>query len=316
MILPLCLFAAGVLLAAVLDFVTVGHADLRTHIPAFLPVVKFESGKDSKGVPHDYWVIEDTFYFELAKRHDRSDHGFLYSFDKSPATWFLSAIVCIGVHLAISYFVDFTLDTQTTLFDPTMCDTIDSTFQCFYAGNLTHVNCGDTNSTIHCFKFYRFGVDVDLISAISQAFAFYLVASAVFARIFSVLKIILHIKPSKWWGLGFIIVAVLGFIGGLILFVLWIYGYAESKVEEILHFNIINIAQYFMVCGYVLMVGLLLMTAKWWERIDINQHARPIKKQLVHYEDAERGEIEHLAHATHASRDDVLPSADTKDINT
>lgn len=152
--LPICLFVAGILLAAVLDFITYGHVDLRTHVHQFLPVVKFEPGKDSQGVPHDYWIIEDTFYFELAKRNDRAHHGFLYSFDKAPATWFLNAIVCLGIHLAISYFINFTLDTQITLFKPDMCDTIDSSYQCFHAGNLTPVNCGDANGAIHCFKFY------------------------------------------------------------------------------------------------------------------------------------------------------------------
>ena len=59
------------------------------------------------------------------------------------------------------------------------------------------------------------------------------------------------------------------------MFVFWVYGHSNSKIEQLLHFNIINIAQYFMVCAYILLVGLLLVVSKWWERIDADKQAKP-----------------------------------------
>ena len=294
-VLPLCLFVCGILMAAVLDFITLGQVDLRLFIPKFLPVVKFESGTDKDGKVRDYWVIEDTFYFEVPV-HTHEENNFLCSFDRSSATWFLNGIVCLGIHLAVAYFVDTTLDIQTSVRSPEECDTIDSTYQCFEAGSLLNVTCGDRfNGTIHCFKFLRFGVDMDLIMAIATTYAFYLVASTAFTSLLSAVKIILHIKPSKWWGLGFFFAGLLAFVGGIVLAFFWFYGYAAPEVEEITHFNIINLAQYFMVCAYIMMVGLLLVVAKWWENVPVNEHKPKVKRELVHYHDAERGEIQRAA---------------------
>ena len=262
--LPLCLFVCGILMAAVLDFITLGQVDLRLFIPKFLPVVKFESGTDKDGKARDFWVIEDTLYFEVPVRKPKKNY-FLSSFDHSSATWFLTGILWLGVHLAVAFFVDTTLDVQTTIQSPDGCDTIDSTYQCFEAGSLLNTQCGSMyfNGTIHCFKFLRFGADMDLIMAIFLSYVFYLTTSTMFTYLFSVIKIILHIKPSKAWGGGFVIAGEIAFVGGLILAIFWFYGYAAPEVQEITHFNIINLAQYFMVCAYIVMVGFLLVTLSY-----------------------------------------------------
>ena len=289
--LPIFLFTSAILITIVLDYITVGHLDGRTAIKRFLPSVSFLEGEKN-----DYWVIENTFYFSLKKRAHRLDHNCWYSVDHSPSTWFLTVIVCVSFHLAISYFVDITLDEQVTTGgcnDPRA----DRSFDCFRAGTLDFVDCTDSDvnaTTIHCFKFHRFGVDVDLVSSFATAFAFYLATVAVFAHIFSVVKILLHIKPSKFWGVGFLLIGVIAFITAIVTTVFWVNGYASNTVGELLRINIINIAQFFMVSVFLVMVGTLLVFGKWWEKIKTKAHEfiRPLP--LVHYSDTNRQDISEI----------------------
>ena len=102
--LPAFLCASVACFAVVLEFITIGHLDMRTLIPRFIGMVKFE-----QGLKFDYWVIDDIFYYPLKKKEGRSDKGCWFSVDKSPATWFLAIIIGTAFNLVISYFVDLTL---------------------------------------------------------------------------------------------------------------------------------------------------------------------------------------------------------------
>ncbi len=309
-LLPIFFFISGILLAGILDFITWGRLDFRTLVPKFLTVVKFESGVDAKdNKAYDYWVIEDTFYFEVKKRDHSQKADFRNSFDKNLATWALTFIVCLGIHLPVAYFIDYTLDTQDTVVAPGECDTIDSTYRCFEAVSLEPARCLDTNGTVHCFKFLRFGVDVDIISAASTAFAFFLVASAAFTYLFTIMKILLHIKPTRWWALSYIFLGAPGFLGAIGLVVAWATGYIAPLINEITHFNIINVAQFFMVCEYLFIVGLLLVAAKWWENVPVPDYKPKERRELVHYHDASRGAVDKAA-SKHAKV--TLAQEDTK----
>ena len=284
-LLPVFLFVGTILLAIVLDFITVGHLDLRIIIPRFVRDVRLESGEKQ-----DYWVVDDTIYYPLRKKEDRMKHNFCcYSIDTSPATWFLTVIVCTGFHLAISIFVDMTLDRQVTV---NSCDNglIDRTFDCFNASTLSFVDCVSNTQTrlLHCFKFFRFGVETDFVSAISSAYFIFLLTMAVFSHIYFIVRNLLRIKPSRYWGIGFILAGILCYIASIVVTVFWIVGYAADTIAELQQINIIHIAQFFMVSTFITTVGMFLLVGKWYEKVLTKVHAEPIKIPLVSYKDTER----------------------------
>lgn len=284
-LLPILLFVGTILLAIVLDFITVGHLDLRVIIPRFVRDVKLESGEKN-----DYWVIDDTIYYPLKKKENRKEHRFCcYSIDTSPATWFLTVIVCTGFHLAISIFVDMTLDQQITV---DSCDNplIDRSFDCFNASSLNFVNCVDDKRAelLHCFKFFRFGVETDFVGAISASYFIFLLTMAVFSHIYFTVTNLLRVKPSRYWGVGFLLLGILLYVGSIIVTLFWLAGYAADEISELQQINIIHIAQFFMVSTFITTVGLFLLIGKWYEKVLTRVHAQPVKIPLVSYTDTER----------------------------
>ena len=287
--LPIFLCASLAFFAVVLEYITIGHLDMRTLVPRLIGMVKFESG-----LKYDYWAIDDIFYYPLKRKDGRSDKGCWFSVDKSPATWFLAIIIGTAFNLVISYFVDLTLDAQITV---TSCDDplIDRTYDCFNASSLNFVDCVDDTATelLHCFKFYRFGVETNIITAITTSYAFYLVTIAVFKQIFSVVRNLVHIKPSRFWGVGFVAVGLIFYAASIIVLVIWIHGYAVDTISEIRRINIIHISQFFMVSTFVTMVGGLLLS-KWYEKLHTKAHARVIQIPLVHYSDTQRKHLHQM----------------------
>ena len=300
-VLPVLLFISTALTAVVLDYITVGRLDAHSGLNRFLPGLKYIIGKE-----RNYWAIENTFYFALKKRKDRSKRSCFYSFDHSFSTWILATIVALSVQLSFSYFVDISLDQQLTV---DMCDDtrLDSSFDCFQTGTLNPVQCDNTTlrcfdepsgvflvcniTGFHCFKFLDFAVDRDLVSAIAETFALYLVSVHLFARIFSVVRVLLHVRPTRHWGVVFTTLGVLVLVAAVIAAVFWIVGYVAPGLNEIVHFNIINIAQFIMFALYLVLIGLLLTYGKWWERVDTRLYARPVPLPLVRYSDTSRREI-------------------------
>ena len=287
--LPIFLCTSIASTAVVLEYITIGHLDLRTTIPRLVGILKFEHGKK-----FDYWIIDDLLYYPLKKKEDRSDKGCWFSVDKSPATWFLAIIIGTAFNLVISYFADLTLDTQITV---TSCDDplIDRTYDCFNASTLNFVDCVDNNETalLHCFKFHRFGVDTNIITAISTSYAFYLVTIATFKHILSVVRNLIHIKPSRYWGAGFIGIGLIFYTGSIFVLIFWIRGYAADTISEMKCLNIIHVWQFFMVSTFVTMVGGLLLS-KWYEKLHTKAHARPVEMPLVHYDDTQRRHLHNL----------------------
>ena len=287
--LPVFLCASVAFFAVVLEYITIGHLDMRTLIPRFIGMVKFESG-----LKFDYWVIDDIFYYPLKRKDGRSDKGCWFSVDKSPATWFLAIIIGTAFNLVISYFVDLTLDAQITV---TSCDDplIDRTYDCFRAGDLKFIDCVDNRDAtlLHCFKFYRFGVETNIITAITTSYAFYLVTIAVFKQIFSVVRNLIHVKPSRFWGVGFVAIGLILYVGSAIVLIFWIRGYAASTISELRRINIIHVCQFFMVSTFVTMVGGLLLS-KWYEKLHTKVHAKVIQTPLVHYSDTQRKHLHEI----------------------
>ena len=210
-LLPLLLFISSVLLAIVVEYVTIGRVDARKRIKRFLPTVVFEEGVES-----DYWVIEERFYFKLRRRdkHLTKNHGFWYSCDKSLSTWLLTGIVALSLLLSFSYFVDISVVEEETR---SSCPVNAVEYDCFNRTSFNFVDCGDNEEServelIHCFRFLRFAVDTNLITSFAQAFAFYLATVAVFGRVFSAVKTLLHLHRTRLWGMLFLVLGSTTFI--------------------------------------------------------------------------------------------------------
>ena len=284
--LPTFLFVGGSLLAVVLDFITFGHLDPHQGLTRFIPgAIKYEKGRKN-----DYWVIEDTFYFKL-KKHDKLDglardqdknelakYTCFYSCDKNLATWHLATVVALSMLLAISYFVDITIDQAVTAGS---CRDVPRTFECFNVSTLAHVDCRNdlTGVALYCFRFLQFGVDQDIIAALSQAFAFYLLTVQAFVKTFSVVKVFLHVKPTKFWGALFLIVGVILLIAMVIVSIIWIRGYVSPSVVAIIRLNVINLAQFVMICLLLINTGALLLEGGWWERNPAPRH-KPLQELI------------------------------------
>ena len=224
------------------------------------------------------------------KKEDHSDKGCWFSVDKSPATWFLAIIIGTAFNLVISYFVNLTLDAQITV---TSCDDplIDHTYDCFSASTLNFVDCVDNKVVVlHCFKFHRFGVDTNFITAICTSYAFYLVTMATFKHILSVVRNLVHVKPSRYWGVGFLGIGLIFYVGSILVLIFWIRGYAADELRRL---NIINIWQFFMVSTFVTTVGGLLLS-KWYEKLLTKVHAKPVETPLVHYNDTQRRHLRNM----------------------
>lgn len=252
---PFLFFTSGIFIANVIDFITYGVADAREALPRFLNAVKFKKGEKS-----DHWVIENTLYFDLKKREKRENFSCYPNF----ATWILVAIVSLAVNFSVSYFADIALDKQVSV---TSCSDprIDSTFSCFNSSTLAYVDCINDTAVefIHCFKFYRFGVDVDLIQSIATAYAVYLVAAAIFGHIFLVMKVLLHLTKQHILGGVTIVLGLVMFFGSVALILVWLSGYISAALSELSRLNVINLAQFVMVSLFVLLIGLLMVSGTW-----------------------------------------------------
>ena len=282
-LLPTLLCAGVGLFAIVIDYITIGRIDLRQFIPQLLPIVTLESGDK-----YDYWVINDVFYFPLKKRRDRINRGFFYSVDTSPATWFLTAIVSSALYLVLSLFVDVTLDEERSVLSCTS-DLIDETFDCFSAATFEFVDCVNNTESgpLHCFKFLRFGFESNILVGISSSYAFYLLTITIFRHLFFTVHNLLQIKPTRIWGVGFLIVGVTLYAGSIAITILWARGITVGN----LNLSLIHIVQIFMVSSFITFMGLLLITAIWFEKIKTRVHSRASKIPLVHYTDADKSKI-------------------------
>ena len=201
-ILPGFLFAGSALLSVVLEYLTWGKLDSRRDIHRLLSSVEFE-----KGLYYDYWIIEKQFYFRLNKKDHHAEHGICYSCDKKLSTWLLAAIVALSLLLAFTHFVDVTVVEEMTM---SRCPADTGSFDCFNRTTFHFVDCADPDQRdsvqlVHCFRFLRFAVDTNLMSSLAESFAFLLVTTALFGRIFSAMRILLHLHHTRWWGLIFVV---------------------------------------------------------------------------------------------------------------
>ena len=138
-------------------------------------------------------------------------------------------------------------------------------------------------SFLHCFKFHHFGVGVDTntITAISTSYAFYLVTIATFKHILSLVRNLIHVKPSRYWGAGFLGVGLIFCVVLIFVLIFWIRGYTADTVSELIH-----VWQFFMVSTFVTMHGgwtTAQQVVYWYKKLHTKAHARSVDMPLVHY---------------------------------
>lgn len=257
--MPILIIIAASIFAIFLEYITQGSIDARVLITRLLPVVKLVRGEK-----YEYWSITDRFYFQLSShdsnfRSNSKPKSCAAMCSRTPATWIITAIVALSFLLSVSYFINSNIAQQFTL---QSCPHISAEVDCFNR-TFHYVDCQDNSfdntTTLHCFRFLRFGVDSDVIGDLSRAFAFYLATLAFFTTAFQIANVLINFKPSRLWGILFI---GLGIIMVIVAIIITFNGGALQ-----LQLDVIQVFQIYMVAGHIMLTGLLLLISKWWEKV-------------------------------------------------
>ena len=191
----------------------------------------------------------------------------------------LSIITMLSIMVSFTYFIDISLVSQVSV-NSCSDSNINIQYSCFGAGTLKSVDCTSNNETrpLHCYRFYRFGIDVDFITSVATAFAFYLLTNRIFSGLIFVMKISrVSKKESKCQG-NLVVIGGLAFllVAG-ILFIMWLSGVASESVTLLAHLNVLNLSQLTMVTLFIVIVGLLVRNGRWIEK-------RPAQHRVVKFE--------------------------------
>ena len=250
-IMPILVVIMSAIFSIFLEYITKGYINPRVIIPKFLPVVKLV--ESSEGT--QYWTILDHFYFELKYKKEGRCSGYC---SHTPATWILTIILSLAFLLAASYFMNQNITQQVTL---RSCPDSSTKLDCFDGTHFKYIDCNASNVTfdvIHCFKFLRLGKDNDIIGAVASSFAFYLVLLAFFSALVHIAEILNAFQPSKRWGCGFVVFAILMiFIMIVAVIVLIVLEFSTLEI-------IVQIVHVIIIAAFIFLTGLLLINSKSW----------------------------------------------------
>lgn len=303
---PLLIYTGTLLFAVVLDYVAGERIDARKAVHSVLPSVQL-----LKTDEHEYWVIKDTFYYLIRERPVKPERLSCTTANKahipvkpdiwhfSRATIYFVIIIGLSFSLSTSYFMNRTIVEQVNTRE---CKR-DLHYDCFVLeeDEWRYVDCNDNetlsrHSFIHCYTFLRFAIDNNPISTLAEAFAFYLATVAFFGQIFGIVKILLRLRPSRLWGIWFILIGLV--VLGVGLFLIFFRGSFS------LHRDIIGCFQIVMVGIFLLIVGNLLFEAGLWEREKLSSNQKPNEVRL--YKPGHRRDLDE---ATNDKVTDVLTTA-------
>jgi len=291
LICPLLLYIGVVLFAVAMDFVTFGRIDARKAVHSVLPSVELVIANDN-----EYWSIKNTFYFFIRKRPTKKRSSSCVSFfEFSRATFYFVIIIGLSFGVTTSYFMNRTIVEQVN----TRECMEDLHFDCFVrrdGGEWRYVDCSDNDtlaqfSFIHCYTFLRFGVDNNPIASLAESFAFYLAMVGFFGQAFGIVKILLRLRPSRLWGIWFVVI-------GLIIVGISIYLMVSQEAALSIHRDIIGVFQIFMMGLYLVFIGALLFEAGLWEREMIHPKHKPIELRL--FKPGHRRELDSAISDKHA----------------
>lgn len=258
---PLLMYIGVIVFGVVLDYVTEGRIDVRKAVHTVLPSVQLLKTREN-----EYWVIKSTFYYLIRKRpHNFETSSCTTSWDCSRATLYFIVIIGLSLGLATSYFMNRTIVEQVNTRE---CMS-DLHYDCFVVEDdkWVYVDCSDNetlsqHSFIHCYTFLRFAIDNNPISSLAEAFAFHLATVAIFGQVFGIVKILLRLRPSRLWGVWFLLIGLV--VIGVSLFLIFFRGSFS------LHRDVIGCFQILMVGLFLMTIGALLIEAGLWEREKLN----------------------------------------------
>jgi len=272
LVFPLLIFIGIVLFAIVMDYVTVGRIDARKAVHTVLPSVELVKANNN-----EYWSVKNTFYFLIRETPTNKRSSSCTSlFEFSRATIYFIIVIGLSFGVTTSYFMNRTIVEQVN----TRECMEDLHFDCFVRsdGDWRYVDCADNEtlaqfSFIHCYTFLRFGVDNNPIASLAESFAFYLAMVGFFGQAFGVVKILLRLRPSRLWGIWFVVV-------GLVVVGLSIYLMASPEAAISIHRDVIGCFQIFMMGLYLVVIGALLVEAGLWEREMVASHHKSVELRL------------------------------------
>ena len=268
---PLLMYIGILLFAVILDYVTKGKVDARKAVHSVLPSVELLKAKDN-----EYWVIKNTFYYLVRRRPQGGEPSSCTSaWDHSRATIYFIIIIGLSFGLSTSYFMNRTIVEQVNTRE---CRS-DLHYDCFVIEDdvWTYVDCNDTDtlsqhSFLHCYTFLRFAIDNNPIATLAEAFAFHLATVAFFGQVFGIVKILLRLRPSRLWGIWFVVIGLI--IIGISIFLMIFRGSFS------LHRDVIGCFQILMIGLFLVIVGTLLFEAGLWEREQLSSMKKPVELRL------------------------------------
>lgn len=271
LVCPILMYIGILLFTGVLDYVTVGRIDARAGVQSVLPSVQLLKAEEN-----EYWVVKDTFYYLIRKRPQNIRTSSCTSaWDFSRATIYFIIIIGLSFSLATSYFMNRTIVEQSTTRE---CRR-DLHYDCFVVedNEWMYVDCNDNetlsqHSFIHCYTFLRFGIDNNPISILAEAFAFYLATVAFFGQVFSIVKVLLHLRPSRLWGVCFVLIGVV--VMGVALFLMIVHSSFTLHRDVIAGFQVLMVGLFFVI------VGALLFEAGLWEGELLSSVQRTVELRL------------------------------------
>ena len=254
---PLLTYIGIILFGMVLDYVTCGRVDARKAFHSVLPSVQL-----LKANKNEYWVIKNTFYYLIRERPENTKtSSYTTAWKCSRASFYFIMIIGLSFGLSTSYFMNRTIVEQVNTRE---CQS-DLHYDCFVLEDdrWMYVNCSDNetlsrHSFIHCYTFLRFAIDNNPISSLAEAFAFHLATVGFFGQIFGIVKILLRLRPSRLWGIWFVLIGLA--VMGVSIFLMFFRGSFS------LHRDVIGSFQILMVGLFLVIIGLLLFEAGLWER--------------------------------------------------
>lgn len=255
---PLLIIVSTLLGTMVADYTTCGRVSLHDLIPYILYPAKV-----IKGETHNYWVIVDTFYFGTKKRTEQNTDRWHPAHSKSLVTLILALATSVTVLEAFLTFAGQAVSVMEAFSSCEDAGDIKYTFTCYSGETWQRINCLLNNSSSHIFCFSFIPVsslsDAVLGSAVAGALV-YVGFVALFKLTFKIAGVLLRCRITKVFGATVLLIGIIIFLCGFVQgFVIFKYPVNFKPPEAI---------QVFLFGIYVILMGLLLLRAKWCEKAD------------------------------------------------
>ena len=211
------------LILHVVMYTSAGQIDFRLILSYMLASVRIVNGEmiHPPKLTFKYWMIGDLFY--IRQRTPRGNPKQLrYYIDRTPATYFLAAIVVLAFTLAAWLCLEALLVETLTITTP-ITDNDCNGHTC--VRGLTPVSCSDVlniteKETLDCFLF-RTQLDIlDSSLQVITAFLLYIAAVQLLRFIISTVSILLLIYTTKIWGVVLLICHILLFLALLVIVIM------------------------------------------------------------------------------------------------